>query len=58
MGRSGSSLIAFIVWFFLLVRAKEPKAAVTSAGCQEQMVLVKGDYTPDVIGVERAGLCG
>ena len=49
----GLALIAFIVWFFWLVKAKGVKAAVTSAGYQEQMVLVKGGYTPDVIVVER-----
>jgi plastocyanin domain-containing protein len=49
----GLALIAFIVWFFWLVKAKGTKAALTSGGYQEQMVLVKGGYTPDVIVVER-----
>jgi len=49
----GLALIALIVWFFWLVKAKGVKAPVTSAGYQEQMVLVKGGYTPDVIIVER-----
>lgn len=49
----GLGLIGFIVWFFWLVRAKGVRAAVTSGGYQEQMVLVKGGYTPDVIVVER-----
>ncbi len=48
----GLGLIAFIVWFFWLVRARGVRAAVTSGGYQEQMVLVKGGYTPDVIVVE------
>jgi plastocyanin domain-containing protein len=48
----GLALIAFIVWFFWLVRAKGVRAAVTSGGYQEQMVLVKGGYTPDVIVLE------
>jgi plastocyanin domain-containing protein len=48
----GLALIAFIVWFFWLVKAKGTKAALTSGGYQEQMVLVKGGYTPDVIVVE------
>ena len=48
----GLGLIAFIVWFFWLVKAKGVKAALTSGGYQEQMVLVKGGYTPDVIVVE------
>ncbi len=49
----GLGLIGFIVWFFWLVKTKGVKAAMTSAGYQEQMVLVKGGYTPDVIVVER-----
>ena len=48
----GLGLIAFIVWFFWLVKAKGVRAAVTSGRYQEQMVLVKGGYTPDVIVVE------
>jgi plastocyanin domain-containing protein len=48
----GLALIAFIVWFFWLVKAKGVRAALTSGGYQEQMVLVKGGYTPDVIVVE------
>ncbi len=49
----GLGLIGFIVWFFWLVKTKGLRAAMTSAGYQEQMVLVKGGYTPDVIVVER-----
>lgn len=49
----GLGLIGFVVWFFWLVKAKGVRAAVTSGGYQEQMVLVKGGYTPDVIVVER-----
>src|SRR3990172_8158543 len=45
-------LIGFIVWFFWLVKAKGVRAALTSSGYQEQMVLVKGGYTPDLIVVE------
>ena len=48
----GLALIGFIVWFFWLVKSKGVKAALTSGGYQEQMVLVKGGYTPDVIVVE------
>lgn len=48
----GLALIAFIVWFFWLAKAKGVRAAMTSGGYQEQMVLVKGGYTPDVIVVE------
>jgi len=49
----GLGLIAFTVWFFWLVKTKGVRAALTSGGYQEQMVLVKGGYTPDVIVVER-----
>ncbi len=49
----GLGLIGFIVWFFWLVKTKGVRAATTSGGYQEQMVLVKGGYTPDVIVVER-----
>ena len=49
----GLSAIAFIVWFFWLVKRPGVKAAVTTGGYQEAMVLVKGGYTPDVIVVER-----
>ena len=49
----GLSAIAFIVWFFWLVKRPGVKAALTTGGYQEAMVLVKGGYTPDVIVVER-----
>jgi plastocyanin domain-containing protein len=48
----GLGLIAFIVWFFWMVRTKGVRAVATSGGYQEQMVLVKGGYTPDVIVVQ------
>jgi tetratricopeptide (TPR) repeat protein len=49
----GSALIAFIVWFFWLKRAEGVRAAETSGGYQEAMILVKGGYTPDTIIVRR-----
>jgi len=49
----GLAAIAFIVWFFWLVKRPGIKAGLTSGGYQEAMVLVKGGYTPDVIVVER-----
>jgi plastocyanin domain-containing protein len=49
----GLALIAFIVWFFWLDEARGVQAAATSGGYQEQLVLVKGGYTPDVIVVAR-----
>jgi plastocyanin domain-containing protein len=50
---SGLVAIAFIVWFFWLVKKKGVKASTTSGGYQEAMILVKGGYTPDVIVVEK-----
>ena len=49
----GLALIAFIVWFFWLKRTKGVRAAETSSGYQEVMVLVKGGYTPDTIIVRH-----
>ena len=49
---TGLALIALIVWFFWLKRTPGVRAALTSGGFQEQMVLVKGGYTPDVIVVQ------
>jgi plastocyanin domain-containing protein len=49
----GVALIGSIVWFFWLVKTKGIKAGLTGGGYQEQLVLVKGGYTPDVIVVER-----
>lgn len=49
----GFALIAFIVWFFWLKKSKGARAAVTSSGHQEAMILVKGGYTPDVVVVRH-----
>ena len=49
----GLAAIAYIVWFFWMVKKLGVKAAVSSSGYQELMVLVKGGYTPDVIVVEK-----
>jgi len=49
----GLAAIAFIVWFFWMVKRPGVRAALSSSGYQEAMVLVKGGYTPDVIVVER-----
>ena len=47
----GVATIGFIAWFFWLKRTPGVKASVVSDGYQEQMVLVKGGYTPDTIRV-------
>jgi plastocyanin domain-containing protein len=51
---SGLALVAFIVWFFWLKRSTGFRAAETSGGYQEAMILVKGGYTPDTI-IVRSG---
>jgi plastocyanin domain-containing protein len=50
---AGILLVAFIVWFFWMKRAKGVRAAETSGGYQEAMILVKGGYTPDTVIVSR-----
>ena len=50
----GLGFIAFIAWFFWMKKTVGVRAALTSAGYQEQMVLVNGGYTPDVIVVDRS----
>lgn len=49
----GLATIVGIAWFFWGPRKGGYRAAVTSGGYQEAMVLVKGGYTPDVIVVQR-----
>jgi plastocyanin domain-containing protein len=49
----GLVLIAGIAWYFWGPRQGGARAATTSSGYQEAMVLVKGGYTPDVIVVQH-----
>lgn len=49
----GLAIIAGIAWFFWGPRTGGTRAAATSSGYQEAMVLVKGGYTPDVIIVQH-----
>ncbi len=49
----GLALIAGIAWFFWGPRKSGVRAATTSSGYQEAMILVKGGYTPDVIVVQH-----
>jgi plastocyanin domain-containing protein len=49
----GIALIGAIIWFFWGPRKSGVRAAVTSGGYQEAMVLVKGGYTPDVLLVQH-----
>ena len=46
---AGASAIAIVVWFFWLKKQVGTHATLTSGGWQEQLVLVKGGYTPDTI---------
>tara|TARA_R110000868_G_scaffold99872_4_gene274687 strand:+ start:411 stop:794 length:384 start_codon:yes stop_codon:yes gene_type:complete len=50
---AGGALVAFIVWFFWLKRAKGVRASETSNGYQEAMVLAEGEGTPDTIIVRH-----
>jgi plastocyanin domain-containing protein len=50
---AGAVLIALIAWFFWGPKTGGRRAAVTSSGYQEALILVKGGYTPDVIVVEH-----
>ena len=49
----GLALIVGIAWFFWGPRQGGYRAAVTTSGYQEAMILVKGGYTPDVIVVQH-----
>ncbi|MDQ2903004.1 MAG: cupredoxin domain-containing protein [Chloroflexota bacterium] len=49
----GLGMIGGIAWYFWGPRKGGVRAATTSTGYQEAMVLVKGGYTPDVIIVQR-----
>lgn len=49
----GLLLVGLIVWFFWLKRARGVRAALTSSGHQEAIILVKGGYTPDTIVVRH-----
>lgn len=49
----GTAVILFIIWFFWLKRSAGLRAAETTGGYQEAMVLVKGGYTPDTIIVRH-----
>ena len=49
----GLVLIGGIAWFFWGPRKSGQRAALTTGGYQEAMILVKGGYTPDVIVVQH-----
>lgn len=47
----GLAVVGLIAWFFWFKRMVGVKASLVSDGYQEQMILVKGGYTPDTIRV-------
>lgn len=49
----GLALSLGIAWFFWGPRESGTRAALTSSGYQEAMVLVQGGYPPDVIVVQH-----
>ena len=49
----GLVLVGGIAWYFWGPRKSGTRAAVTSSGYQEAMILVKGGYTPDVLVVQH-----
>lgn len=50
---AGLAVSAAIAWFFWGPRKGGFRAALTTSGYQEAMVLVKGGYTPDIIIVQH-----
>ena len=48
---AGLALVGLVAWFFWRKPSHGVRAATVTDGYQEQMVLVKGGYTPDTIRV-------
>src|SRR3990172_4731235 len=48
---AGFALVVVVAWFFWLKPSRGVRAPTVMDGYQEQMVLVKGGYTPDTIRV-------
>ncbi len=49
----GLIVIVGIAWFFWGPRKSGTRAALTTSGYQEAMILVKGGYTPDIVVVQH-----
>lgn len=47
----GLAAVVGVAWFFWFKRTVGVRASTVSDGYQEQMILVKGGYTPDTIRV-------
>ena len=48
----GLALSFLVAWHFWFSKKKIAKAALTSAGVQEALIVVKGGYTPDLLVVQ------
>jgi plastocyanin domain-containing protein len=48
----GLGLIALVAWFFWFSKKEGLAVALTSAGVQEALIVVKGGYTPNVLVVK------
>lgn len=48
---AGVAAAVGVAWFFWFKRTEGVRASTVSDGYQEQMILVKGGYTPDTIRV-------
>ncbi|HBA41157.1 MAG TPA: copper-transporting ATPase [Deltaproteobacteria bacterium] len=48
----GLALSFLVAWYFWFSKKKIAKAALTSAGVQEALIVVKGGYTPDLLVVQ------
>jgi len=48
----GIALSFLVAWFFWFSKKKIARAALTSSGAQEALIVVKGGYTPDLLVVQ------
>ena len=48
----GLGLITLVAWFFWFSKKEGLAVALTSAGVQEALIVVKGGYTPNVLVVQ------
>jgi len=48
----GIALSFLVAWYFWFSKKKIARAALTSAGAQEALIVVKGGYTPDLLVVQ------
>lgn len=48
----GLALSFVVAWYFWFSKKKITRTALTSAGVQEALIVVKGGYTPDLLVVQ------